>query len=242
MNKYRTIFISDTHLGGSCNYEALSSFLHENDADTWYIVGDFIDFWAVLRSKHWPQEATNILRTILGKAKLGAKVYIVPGNHDSQLRAFDGFSFGNVEIHNKMIHTFANGGRALVVHGDAFDTVIGHAVWLAKIGGVAYDTLIKLNTGLNWVRKQFHLPYWSFSASIKGAVKGAVNYVSDFKESIQQYADTQDVHGVICGHIHTADVNLKSGFIYINTGDWVESLTAVVEYYGGCYELKHYGR
>lgn len=234
MSYYKTIFISDTHLGGPCNHTALQAFLDTHDADTWYLVGDFFDFWA----GKWKTEDFHIVQTLINKNQ---KIILLPGNHDSLLRSFEYIDFGSIEIVDKTIFTSSNGKHYLVLHGDLFDAVIGHAVWLAYLGAVGYNLLIGLNQSVNFIRKVLHLPYWSFSAAIKKAVKAAVAYVSDFKQSLIELCHLYGTDGVICGHIHTPEHTFyPTGVEYINTGDWVESLTAVVELPDGTLELKYY--
>jgi UDP-2,3-diacylglucosamine pyrophosphatase LpxH len=235
MTHYRTIFISDTHLGGACNYPALLKFLRDNDADTWYIVGDFFGLWEVRRSRGWPVEANTVIQKILRKAYKGSKFIILPGNHDPEFRWFKGFSLGNISIVEKTIFESATGRKFLVIHGDIFDPVMGHAKWLAKVGSVLYDWLVALNASMNWFRKLFGMPFWSFAAVIKKQVKGAVAYIGDFEESLLELAHQEGATGVICGHIHTPALREKEG--YLNCGDWVESLTAIVEHNDGRFEL-----
>jgi UDP-2,3-diacylglucosamine pyrophosphatase LpxH len=240
MPHYRTIFISDLHLGGSCNEVAFLNFLRDNDALVWYIVGDFLDFWAIKRHKSWSPGCSLIIQKILRKARKGERFIIIPGNHDTELRIFQDFKLDNISFLEKATFTTAAGKRYAVLHGDIFDSVIGHALWLSKIGAVAYDALVRLNTSLNWVRKIFGFPFWSFSAAIKRVVISAVSYVSDFEASLIELAKQYKMDGVICGHIHTQAMKHVDGIEYINTGDWVESLTAVVENDDGSLELKHY--
>lgn len=239
-HRYRTIFISDTHLGGACNYSALLNFLKENEADTWYIVGDFLGLWEAKRARRWPSEANTVIQKILRKARKGSKFVILPGNHDSELRWFEGFELGNIEVVEKCVFESASGRKFLVIHGDIFDPVMGHAKWLAKVGSVLYDWLVALNTSMNWVRKLFGLNFRSFSAIIKKRVKEAVAYIGDFEESLLELARTEGADGVICGHIHTPALRPEDG--YINCGDWVESLTAIVEHHDGRLELIHFDR
>ena len=239
MAHYRTIFVSDTHLGGACNYSALLNFLRDNDADVWYIVGDFLGLWEVRRAKSWPPEANTVVQKVLRKARKGSKFILLPGNHDPELRFFEGFELGGIEVVDKTIFNALDGRKFLVIHGDLFDPVISHAKWVAKIGSVLYDWLVALNTGMNWWRKIFGMKFWSFSAAIKKTVKGAVSYVGNFEESLLELARQEGACGVICGHIHTPA--MKEGeTAYYNCGDWVESLTAIVEHTDGRFELVHY--
>lgn len=239
MNSYRTIFISDTHLGGPCNHSALIQFLENNNADVWYLVGDWLDFWA----KGWKPEDSQIVQMFFAKAEAGAIIYVLPGNHDEVLRGFEGVELGNIVVQDKAIFTSLLGETFLVIHGDLFDAIIGHATWLAKLGALGYNTLVAINHSLNFFRKLFHLPYWSFSAAIKKAVKAAVSYISDFKQSLVEVAKTHGTNGVICGHIHTPEDTLDFGGIhYINCGDWVESLSVLVEHDDGTLELMYYDK
>jgi UDP-2,3-diacylglucosamine pyrophosphatase LpxH len=240
MPHYRTIFISDLHLGGPCNYSGLQDFLINNDANTWYLIGDILDFWAIRRSKVWPNEASAIIQQLLKKAKAGQKLIVLPGNHDPEIRQLEQFEFGNVTIVERAIFISAAGIKLTVLHGDVFDAVIGHAQWLAKIGAFIYDWLVSLNMSLNWLRRLFGWEYWSFSASIKKAVKSAVSYVSDFEESLVELAIQEGTDGVICGHIHTPDFKYVKNILYLNCGDWVESLTAIVEDHNGQLTLMRY--
>ena len=242
MPSYRSIFISDLHLGGVCNYSALLNFLRDNDATVWYIVGDFLGMWEVRRSRHWPPEANTVIQKILRKARKGQKFILLPGNHDPELRLFEGFELGGIEVVDKVIFEALDGRRFLVIHGDLFDPVMGHAVWLAKFGSVLYDWLVGFNASVNWCRKLFGMKFWSFSAAIKKTVKGAVAYVGDFEASLLELARQEGANGVICGHIHTPALrDVKDGDSYFNCGDWVESLTAIVEHSDtGRFELVHY--
>ncbi len=238
MALYRTIFVSDTHLGGPCNHTALANFLKNNDADVWYLVGDWLDFWA----KGWTIYDSEIVQMFFSKAEAGAIVYVLPGNHDEILRGFEGVELGNIVVQDKAIFTTLTGDTYLVIHGDIFDAVIGYAVWLAKLGAIGYDALIGINHILNFFRKLLNLPYWSLSAAIKKTVKEAVSYISDFKSSLVEVAKTHGTNGVICGHIHTPEDTMLEDIRYINTGDWVESLSAVVEHDDGTLELIRYNK
>src|SRR5271157_568297 len=241
MAHYRTIFISDTHLGGACNYPALLNFLRDNEADTWYIVGDWLGLWEVLRSRKWPMEANTVIQKILRKARKGAKFYILPGNHDPELRWFEGSEIGGIEVVDKCIFEALDGRRFLVIHGDLFDPVMGHAKWLAKIGSVLYDWMVNVNASMNWIRRALGMKFKSFSAIIKKRVKEAVSYIGDFEDSLMELARSEGADGVICGHIHTPAMRkAENGMWYLNCGDWVESLTAIVEHVDGRFELLHY--
>ena len=238
--RFQTIFISDTHLGGVCNYSALLNFLKTHDADVWFIVGDFLGLWEVSRSKSWPIDASTVIQKILKKARHGQKFIILPGNHDSELHRFCGFELGNITIVDKTVFNALDGKKFLVLHGDAFDPVIGKALWLSKLGSTLYDFLVILNMSLNWIRKLFGIKFWSFSKMAKSAVKESLAYIGDYEETLVELARQSRLDGVICGHIHTPKIEQFGEICYINTGDWVESLSAVVEHLDGKIELIHY--
>ena len=225
--KYKTIFISDTHLGGACDYGALLKFLKNHDANVWYIVGDFLDLWAVKRSRIWPPEAKLIMHEILCKSRRNQKFFILPGNHDSELRDSN-WERGNIKVVNTAIYE-CGGKKYLVLHGDMFDSVIGHAEWLAQIGSIAYDSLVHINMRVNQIRQRLGLPFWSFSAAVKKSIKSIVSYISDFEDSVTDCAKKQGLDGTICGHIHTPCDKMRNGVRYLNCGDWIESHTALVE-------------
>ena len=238
---YRAVWISDVHLGfKNCRADYLLDFLHCVQCDTLYLVGDIIDFWAMRRSVYWPQEHNNVVRTILGKAKHGTRVVYVPGNHDEILRDYDGMRLGNVEIRDQAIHTTADGRRFLVLHGDQFDSVVKCSRLLAMLGGKGYGLLLRANRYVNWVRRRLGFPYWSLAAHIKHKVKNAVNFISNFEQAVAHEAREQQVDGLICGHIHHAEIRDMDGVLYVNDGDWVESCTALVEHADGRLELLHW--
>jgi UDP-2,3-diacylglucosamine pyrophosphatase LpxH len=235
---FRTLFLSDLHLATrACQAEHLLAFLKAHDAATIYLVGDVIDLWRVRRGAKWRPAQTDVVQELLAKAKAGARIIYIPGNHDSELRRFAGHSFEWFEIRLCDIHTAPDGRRFLVMHGDEFDVVMRKARWLAVAGDVAYDAALALNTVFNAVRRQFGMPYWSISAYLKRRVKRAVNYIGNFEELLAGEARRRGAHGVICGHIHHASIQNMHGIVYINTGDWVESGTAVVEHQDGQLEI-----
>ncbi|MEI6418300.1 MAG: UDP-2,3-diacylglucosamine diphosphatase [Sphingomonadales bacterium] len=232
--KYRTVWISDTHLGTpGCNAELLHDFLHSIKPDTLYLVGDIIDGWKLKRGWYWPQRHSDIVRRILKLAAKGTRVIYVPGNHDEAARDYAGLAFGGVEIAQEVIHTTADGRRLLVVHGDEFDGVVLYQRWLAVLGDLGYELLLKLNVWFNRIRRQFGLPYWSISAHIKKRVKNAVAFIGRFEEAVAHAAKARGLDGVVCGHIHSAEMRSIDGIAYFNDGDWVESCTALVEHADG---------
>ena len=239
--RYRTIWISDVHLGTrGCNDRLLIDFLDHVDSNTIYLVGDIIDGWRLKRRYYWPERHNAIIRRIMKRAKRGAEVIYVPGNHDEMFRQFAGMNFGGVQIRKKAIHVTADGRRLLVLHGDEFDAVVIAHRWLAFLGDAAYEYLMKLNVGVNWVRRHFDLPYWSLSKHAKHKVKNAVAFISRFEEAVAHEAKTRKVDGVVCGHIHTAEIREFEGLTYYNDGDWVEGCTALVEHFDGRMEILHW--
>ena len=227
--RHRTIFISDLHLGTrGCKAELLADFLAGNSCDTLYLVGDIIDGWQMKRW-YWSEAQSRVVAEILRKVDSGTRVIYVPGNHDEFLRDYCGRSVAGIDVVRETIHETADGRRLLVLHGDQFDGVLGYAKWLAHVGDRAYALALALNDRLHSIRRGFSLPYWSLSAYLKKKVKNAVEYVSRFEEVVARAAAPKGVDGVICGHIHQAEMCQIGPILYLNDGDWVESCTALVE-------------
>jgi UDP-2,3-diacylglucosamine pyrophosphatase LpxH len=236
--RVRTLFLSDLHLGTKgCQAGLLLGFLKAYDADTLYLVGDIIDGWRLRSGWYWPQAHNDVVQKLLRKVRKGTRLVYVPGNHDEFLRDYIGSNFGGIELADQAIHETADGKRFLVIHGDQFDMVVRHARWLALLGDGAYTVALVLNTYLNVLRRRLGFSYWSLSAWAKLKVKNAVNYISRFEELLSAEARRHDADGVICGHIHHAALHDMFGVRYVNTGDWVESCTAIVEHYDGTLEL-----
>ena len=228
--RHRTIFISDTHLGTrGCKAEALADFLAHNACDTLFLVGDIVDGWQLKRRWHWTQAQSQVVTEILRKVDTGTRVIFVPGNHDEFARDYAGRLFGGVEIATETIHETADGRTLWVLHGDRFDGVIAYAKWLAHIGDWAYGMALRLNDILFAARKALGLSYWSLSAFLKHKVKNAVEYISRFEEIVAREAASRGVDGVVCGHIHHAEIRRIGEVLYLNDGDWVESCSALVE-------------
>lgn len=236
--RVNTLFISDVHLGtrGS-QAAALLDFLKHYDAETIYLVGDIIDGWRLKAAWHWPPAHNVVLQKLLRKARKGARIVYVPGNHDEFLRDYCGDSFGGIEIVEEAICELKDGRRALILHGDKFDTVVRNMKWLAHLGDWAYDFAIFINRYINVARRWLNLPYWSFSAAAKAKVKKAVNFISAFEDAVVADARHQGAQVVICGHIHHAAARQMGPIFYMNCGDWVESRTAIVEHFDGRLEL-----
>ena len=236
--KYRTIWISDIHLGTKgCNAEMLVDFLHNVECETLYLVGDIVDGWRLRKGWYWPDAHNEVVRRILKMAHRGTRVVYIPGNHDEMFRDYVGFSFGGVELHMDAIHETADGRKLLVTHGDAYDGVVLYAKWLAFLGDHAYNLLLGANVLLNKVRRRFGLPYWSLSSHMKKRVKNAVQYVYQFEEAVAREANQRGIDGVVCGHIHTAEIRQIENITYYNDGDWVESCTALTETRDGKMEI-----
>lgn len=240
--KYRSVFISDVHLGSrACQADAVCEFLKNHSCETLYLVGDIIDFWKLKRGDvYWPQSHSNVIRRILTASKRGTQVKYVIGNHDDVLR--DWFTdlismFGNIQVADSFDHTCVNGEIWLVTHGDLFDGVVRYHRWLSVLGDRAYGLLLWLNQSVNRVRTLLGKDYWSFSNFIKVNTKQAVAFVTRFEECLKTYAHAQSYKGVICGHIHSPEMSQVDHFTYVNTGDWCETMSAVLETWDGVMEL-----
>jgi UDP-2,3-diacylglucosamine pyrophosphatase LpxH len=236
--RYRTIWLSDIHLGTrGCKAEYLIDFLRHNEASTVYLVGDIVDGWRLKKSWYWPQAHNDVVQKMLRMVRKGTRVIYVPGNHDEWLRDYTLLHFGGVEVLDEAVHVTADGLRLLVVHGDAFDAVVKHAKWLAALGDNAYTLALVLNRYFNTLRRAFGYSYWSLSAYLKLRVKNAVQYIGSFADALSDEARRRGFDGVICGHIHHAEIRELGGVLYCNDGDWVESCTALVEHFDGRLEI-----
>jgi UDP-2,3-diacylglucosamine pyrophosphatase LpxH len=236
--RHRSIFLSDIHLGSrGCQAEALLDFLRVNEAERIYLVGDIVDCWALRRAWYWPQTHNDVVQKLLRKARKGTEIIFIPGNHDEVLRDYCGTHFGGVEVMREAVHEAADGRRMLVIHGDAFDGIVKYARWLALLGDWSYAWLLRLNRAYNWLRKRLGFGYWSLSAYLKFKVKNAVKFIANYEQAVAAEAARRGVDGVICGHIHHAEISQLGSVRYINTGDWVESCTAVVEDFEGAFRI-----
>ena len=239
--RYRTIFLSDLHLGTrGCQAALVLDFLKHNDADTIFLVGDIIDGWRLRAGWYWPQQHNDVIQKLLRKVRHGARMVFVPGNHDEFARGYTDFAFGEVEVLDEAIHTAADGKRFLILHGDEFDGVVQYAKWLAHLGDHAYTLALAINHWFNWARRKLGYPYWSLSAYLKHKVKNAVQYIANFEQAMADVARLRGVDGVICGHIHHAELRQFGEITYANDGDWVESCSALVEHYDGRLEIIHW--
>lgn len=238
---YRTIWISDIHLGTKgCNAEMLVDFLDNVDSNMLYLVGDIVDGWQLKKRVYWPTAHNDVVWRIMKRARRGTRVIYIPGNHDELFRQFTGMSFGGVEIRRKMIHNTVDGRKLLVLHGDEFDTVMLAHRWLAFVGDAAYTALMAVNRRVNQVRRLMGMPYWSLSKMAKHKVKNAVAFITRFEEIVAHEAGRRRVDGVVCGHIHTAEIRQFGDITYYNDGDWVEGCTALVEHHDGRMEVLHW--
>ena len=238
---FRALFISDTHLGTkAARADLLLKFLKESSCDHLYLVGDIIDGWRLKKNWYWDTTHNDVIRRVLKMAKEGTQVIYVPGNHDEGLRDFTGYDMAGVILRRDAVYTDINGKEYWVLHGDEFDGVVKYAKWLAHLGDWAYTWLLKLNTVFNTVRRILRLPYWSLSAYLKHRVKNAVEYIGKFEEAVAMEARNRGVDGVICGHIHHAEIRDFEGIVYMNDGDWVESCTALVETPDGFWKIIRY--
>ncbi len=238
--RYRTIFISDTHLGmRGCRCDFLIDFLRQVECEQLYLVGDIVDGWRLKKSWYWDDDHNEAIRLILSMARSGTAVTYIPGNHDEMFRDWLslGLELGGVRLQKEAIHTAADGKRYLVMHGDEFDGVIRYAKFLAHMGDWAYDWALWMNTGFNAVRRRLGYPYWSLSQWLKRQVKGAVKAIDRFEFALANEARRRGLDGVVCGHIHHAEMRTIQGIAYMNDGDWVESCTALVEQADGRFAL-----
>jgi UDP-2,3-diacylglucosamine pyrophosphatase LpxH len=236
--RVRSAWISDLHLGTpGCQAGALLDFLRHLECDTLFLVGDIVDGWQLRRNWYWPQAHNDVVQKLLRKSRKGTRVIFVPGNHDEFARRYAPHNFGGIEVVDEWVHETADGRRLWVTHGDLFDGVIQCARWLALVGDNLYGLTLKLNRSLNSTRARLGLPYWSLSRYLKLRVKRAVSYVGDFEQALAREARARGMHGVVCGHIHHAELRDIDGILYANDGDWVESLTALVEHADGRLEI-----
>ncbi len=236
--RYRTGWISDVHLGtrGS-KAAALLEFLRDTEFEKLYLVGDLVDIWALRRAIYWPQDHNDVIQKLLRKGRKGTEFSYIPGNHDEFAREFTDQHFGGIEVMEEGSHTLLDGRKLWLTHGDYFDAVVQYAKWLAYVGDYLYEFTLRMNRHFNRVRAKLGMRYWSLSAFLNHNVKNALSYVSDFEKAVAHEAARRGYQGVVCGHIHKAEMRLIDGILYCNDGDWVESRTALVEHMDGRLEL-----
>lgn len=239
--KYRAIWISDVHLGTrGCKAEFLLDFLKWNESDHLYLVGDIIDGWQLKKGWYWPQSHNDVIQKILRKARKGTRVTYIAGNHDEAVRQFIGLAFGEIEIKDDAVHQLLNGKQLWVTHGDLFDGVVQYAKWLAYLGDSLYSLILRVNHHFNQIRNRLGFSYWSLSQYLKHKVKNAVSFITKFEEILADEAQRRGYDGVVCGHIHKPEIRDVNGIMYCNDGDWVESLTALVETEAGEIKIVHW--
>lgn len=243
MPAVRSLFLSDIHLGTrACQAERLIDFLRDHAAENVFLIGDILDFWAMRRHIVWTEAQNTVVQKILRRARRGERVVLIPGNHDEALRDYLGIAFGDIEVAGEWVHQLADGRRFLLLHGDEFDQITRHHRWVAVLGDVMYDALVRLNAVISFVRRRFGLTcYWSLAGYAKRRVKKAMQFIFDFEDAAIHAARQRGLDGVICGHIHWASIREAGGVSYVNCGDWVDSCTAIVEHFDGRLELIQWG-
>ena len=243
MQPVRAIFISDVHLGTrACQAESLLAFLREHESEYLYLLGDIIDFWAMSRSVQWAGAHNTVVQKVLRRARHGCKVFFIPGNHDEALREYAGVAFGDIRVESEWIHETLDGRRYWLVHGDEYDQVTRHHRWVAVLGDVGYNALVRINLVLSRVRRLLRRPgYWSLAGYAKNKVKKAVSFIFDFENAVAHAAAQRGVDGVVCGHIHSAADRRIGNVRYLNCGDWVDTCSAIVEHFDGRIEVVHWG-
>jgi len=238
VNHYRSIFISDVHLGSkACSADVLLDFLKNNESNTLYLIGDIIDMWALKRSWYWPQSHNDVVQKILRKARKGTRTIYISGNHDELLRGFIPITFGDIELVNEVIHETVGGKKFLVIHGDDFDGILNYAKWISKLGDIAYNALLSVNRHYNNIRRKLGFEYWSLSAYLKNKVKNAVQFINNYSIAVVDECKRRGMDGIICGHIHNAEISIINDIVYCNDGDFCESCTALVEEFDGTLKI-----
>jgi UDP-2,3-diacylglucosamine pyrophosphatase LpxH len=231
---YRTIWISDIHLGTrACRADLLLDFLRRHDAEFIYLVGDIVDGWELKKSWYWPQSHNDVIQKILRKVRKGTRVTYIAGNHDVGARLFVNLSFGGVLFRKDAMHRTADDKVLWVTHGDRFDAAIRCSPLLAWLGGWGYDVANTANALISRIRSRLHLPHWSLAAEIKRRSRQVETYLAAFERAAVDAARRRGADGVVCGHIHTTAIRTIDGIIYCNDGDWVENCSALVEHQDG---------
>ena len=239
--RFRAIWISDVHLGSKdCKAEYLHHFLTSTQCEFLYLVGDIVDLWSMRRTMFWPDSHNSVIRTVLDKAAQGTQVFYIPGNHDETFREYDGVSFGNLHIRTEHVHETADGRRLLVLHGDKFDADVKCGPIARYIGSQSYDFIMRISRWILHARNKLGFPYWSLAAYVKARIKNAQDHIRDFERAAAHEARSQNADGIVCGHIHQAEMYTRDGVEYMNDGDWVENCTALIEHRDGEIELLHW--
>lgn len=235
---YRTVFLSDVHLGTrACKAELLADFLRHVRFEELYLVGDIVDGWRLKKNWYWDEHHDVVVRKVLKRARKGARVVFVPGNHDEAFRPYVGHALAGIELRREAVHETADGRRLLVVHGDEHDVICQHARWLAHLGDFGYELSVTANRWINGVLAAIGRPYWSLPGFLKRTVKKALEHVDSFEQSLAAEARRRGLDGVVCGHVHTPKIREVDGVLYCNDGDWVDTCTALVEHEDGRLEI-----
>ena len=238
MNSYRSVFLSDIHLGTKMSQsDQLLEFMKTFECEKIYLVGDIVDCWAMSKKKIWSQFHSDVIQKLLRRARKGVEIVYIPGNHDEMLREYCDAEFGHIILVQECIHVGINGKLYLVTHGDEFDVVIKNAKWMAHLGSWAYDVSIDIGRWVSKARSFFNMAQWSLSSYLKHTVKESVNFIGDYETTLANYVRSKKLDGIICGHIHHANIRDIDGITYMNCGDWVESCTALVEHHNGTFEI-----
>jgi UDP-2,3-diacylglucosamine pyrophosphatase LpxH len=238
MNSYRSVFLSDIHLGTKMSQaDQLLEFMKTFDCEKIYLVGDIVDCWAMSKKTIWSQYHNDVIQKLLRRARKGTEIVYIPGNHDEVMRDYCDNEFGHIIMVREAIHVGVDSRLYLVTHGDQFDVVIQNAKWMAHLGSWAYDVSIDIGRWVSRVRSFFNMAQWSLSSYLKHTVKESVNFIGDYEETLTGYVKSKGLNGIICGHIHYANIRDIDGMTYMNCGDWVESCTALVEHHDGRFEI-----
>ena len=236
--KVRTLFLSDIHLGFKhSRVRELCEFLQGIEAERIVLVGDIVDALSLSKRFYWSPDHTNVVRTLLARRRAGTRLVYIPGNHDASLAMLAEMLQGQFEVHREWVHRTARGQRLLVMHGDQFDGIVPVPGWLARLGDALYDVTVVMNNGLNNARRVLKLPYWPLAERIKLNIAASVRYITRFEQVAASHARAQGYDGVVCGHIHRANLREIEGTLYCNTGDWVESCSALIERTNGELQL-----
>ncbi|MBS0544254.1 MAG: UDP-2,3-diacylglucosamine diphosphatase [Proteobacteria bacterium] len=243
MQSVRAVFISDVHLGTrACQAERLLDFLKEYESEYLYMLGDIIDFWSMSRGIQWAASHNTVVQKVLRRARRGDKVFFIPGNHDEALREYVGIAFGDIRVESEWVHQAIDGRRYWLIHGDEYDQVTRHHRWVAVLGDIAYNALVRMNHILSRVRRALRMPgYWSLAGYAKQKVKRAVGFIFDFEDAVARAAHQRSLDGVICGHIHWASDRQIGAVRYLNCGDWVDTCSAIIEHFDGRIEVVNWG-
>lgn len=239
--RVRTVFVSDVHLGmPDCKAAQASHFLRNTQCEKLVLNGDIIDAWHLRRAGGWNKAHTHFIRTVLRKMeKENTQIIYLRGNHDDILDRFIPIALDNFLITGEHIHR-TGAGDYLVVHGDGFDHVTTNHPWIAHLGGIGYNLLLRVNRVYNWWRRVRGKESFSLSRWVKLKVKSAVSFVGRYEEQLQELARAKGCRGIICGHIHSPADKIIGETHYLNSGDWVESLTAILEHLDGRFEVITY--